>query len=126
MPAGAIPALLDPRGACRRRLHQTGGDAGTGHAAYDGRLAVPALALLRCVRAGLSARSVPRQRHSPALGKYESGVRSLSAVGGVSFAANDSRGVPDAKTEVADLGDGGRQARTAILLSFITDPRRAG
>src|ERR1700679_603404 len=124
--ARTVPALLDSRGACRRRLQQIGGDAGAGHAAHDGCLAVPTLALLRCVRTRLPARGVPRQRHSVALGKYESGVRSLSTVGGVSPAANDSRGVPDAKAEVADFGDGGRQARASVLLSFIADPRRAG
>ncbi len=101
-------ALLCPRVPFRRFLireahavaacQQTRGHAGAGHAAHDGRLAVSALAFLRRLRARLPARGVSRQRHSLALGQHESGVRSLSAVGGVSPAANDSRGAARCKS----------------------------
>src|SRR5712664_3457022 len=126
MPARSVSALSDSRGAQRCRLPKGGRDAGAGHAPHDGRLAVPALAFLRRVRAGLLARGVSRQRHPVALGQYESGVRPLPAMGGVPFVACDPGGAPDAETEVADFGDAGWQTRAAVLLSFAADSRRAG
>src|ERR1700682_6474242 len=126
LPPRSVSALSDSRGALRRRVPQTRGHAGAGHAPDDGRVAVPALAFLRRVCARLLARGVSRQRHSVALGQYESGVRPLPAVGGVSFAACDSGAPADAETEVADFGDAGWQTRAAVLLSFVADSRRAG
>jgi transcriptional regulator with XRE-family HTH domain len=111
-------ALLCPRPQARR-------DTGTGHAPHDRRVALPALAFLRCLPARLLACGVPRQRHPFALGQYEPGLRSLSTMGGVSpVAAGPGRAGP-AGAEVANFGHAGRQARAIILLPFPADPRRA-
>ncbi len=86
-PRHAVSALPDPRGAPRLGLPQARRDAGAGDAPHDRRLAVSALAFLRCLRARLSACRVSRQRYSPAVGQHEPGVRSVSALGGISSAA---------------------------------------
>ena len=89
-PRDSVPPILDSRISQRQRLPQGRRDTGAGDAAHDGRVALSALAFLRCLSARLPARGVPRQRHSAALGQHEPGFRSLPALGGISAAA-DSR-----------------------------------
>src|SRR5450631_3797742 len=122
--ASSISPLLDPGGAQRFRLPQTWRDAGAGHAPHDGRVAVSSLAFLRCIRAGLFARRVSRQRYPIALGQHEPGIRPLPSMGRVSPIAAEPGEPADAKAEVADLRDAGWQASAAVLLSFLADPRR--
>jgi transcriptional regulator with XRE-family HTH domain len=88
--------------------------------------AVSSLAFLRRLPAGVPARGVSRQRHPPALGQHEPGVRPLSAMGGLSPAANNPGERADAETQVADFRDAGRQARASLLLSFVADAGHVG
>ncbi len=129
-------ALLCPRVPFRRFLireahsvagcRKLGRHPGAGHAPHDRRLALSALAFLRRLPAGVPTRGVSRQRHPPALGQYEPGVRPLSAMGGISPAAHNAGDRADAETQVADFRDAGRQARAPLLLSFIVDAGYAG
>ena len=122
VPANPVPALLDSRGAPRLGLPQARRDAGAGHAPHDRRVALPALAFLRCLRARLSARGVSRQRHSAAVGQHESGVRSVSALGGVSPAAADAGGDAQPqrpKSQISVMQDG-KRARLYCCHSLLT------
>src|ERR1700687_2665419 len=126
MPAHSVSALLDSRSPLRRGLRQAGGHPGAGHAPDDGRVAIPALAFLRCLRPGLPARGVSRQWYPLALGQYEPGVRPVPPMGGVSTVASTPGDASHAETQVANLSDAGWQARAPVLLPLAADARRLG
>jgi transcriptional regulator with XRE-family HTH domain len=78
-----------------------------------------ALALLRCIPARQSARRVPRQRHPPALGQHDHGLRPLPALGRV----------PDVEhaldqTVFTDFGAAFRGRQAPLLLPVDSQQRR--
>ena len=82
-PAGAVPALPGARALPRGGGREARAHPGGGHAPHDQGVALPLLALLRRLPAGLPARGLPRQRHSAALGQPRAGERSVPELGGV-------------------------------------------
>ena len=103
----------------RRRQDRT--DACAGHAPHVQRLALQALALLRCLSAGQPARGVSRQRHPAAVGKHDDGVGPVPALGGIPHAQHAV-----VETVGADLGAAQRGRRAPVLLRVDSQSRCRG
>src|ERR1019366_8317241 len=126
VPAGSVSPLLDTRSAQRVCRPQARRHTRVGDAPDDGGVPVPALAFFRRLTSGVFARGLSRQWYPPALGQYELGVGSVSALGRVSaVAGGPCRHAADAQAEVPDISHAGWQTCAAVLLSFAAHARRA-